>query len=885
MTQGMTGKLPQIIRRGGIGLGVGVMAAAVVALLWWANLFVGTRLALGDRLYATTPTSGDVVLVGIDDTTLAKYGPLLSWERTRYADVLDTLTDAGARVVAFDVIFAEARPGDDAFAAALERATVAGTSTVLAVSGSQRVPSDDPLLQFQGALGPVAVLGAAATHLAYVNAIPDADGTLRRASSRVQRAGDDTPRLSFPVAAYLARSRVSATLAPQVMQAGEDTLTLPPERVLPLDDDGLWLLNYYGEPGEVFPVVSFAEVADTPPETFTDKLVLVGLMDLTGAVDRYPTPMSTGGVLMPGVEIHAHTIETLIRNQPLQAQSSLGQVMTLVLVALIAGTLGGPLRWYGMLIAGALTFVGWAAYASVSFSAANLAVNALHPPLAILIAAVGNVGVRASLDVRDRQRAETLLSSLVRVSEQRLDIARIAPLVAADVSSVAGSGRGGMWTVAVDQTVSPLAQPEGVSVEAVRGLVGTAAETRTPQKTNATLAVPVIYSGRVLAVLLAVDVVRPQAAMRRLMRFAGRVAPNIENALLYEQTRRQNQLLNSILEASPAGILVLDTRLNVLRTNGAVAAWLGLSVGEMVGQRLNSVLEASSTDAAAWEAVGEGLLAGEPFRHKIKLGKQTLQLDTAVIATDGRWVLTLSDITDLAELSRVKTQMIRMASHDLKNPLGRVIGYAELLAETAEEEGHSDDYMLYTGRIRQSAQEMLKLITEILDLEHVRSGKALHEPLNLRHLVLDVVQRYTDQAEEKEQTLHQHLADDLPMFQGDYNQMVQAVSNLIGNAVKYTPQGGEITLRLAQQDGKVRIEVADTGYGMPEEAQAKLFTEFYRVRTVATQDIPGTGLGLSLVKSVIEAHGGRIWVESKLDVGSTFFVELPLQSKPVESEA
>ncbi len=862
--------------RVGVGLAVGAVAALLVALVWSANLFVGARLALGDVLYAETPTSGDVVLVAIDDATLGQYGPLLAWERTRYADALNALTDAGARVVAFDVLFAETRPGDDEFTAALERAGAAGTSTVLAVSGVERLPSDEPQLQFRRELGPVAPLAEAATHLAYVNAIPDADGTLRHASSRGQQIGTDTARLAFPLAAYLARSRVSATLVPQVIDVTEDTLTLPPERVLPLEDDGLWLINYYGVAGTAFPVVSFADVADAPPETFTDKIVLVGLMELRGAVDRYPTPMSAGGILMSGVEIHAHTIETLIRNQPLKAQSRPAQAVVFVLVALVAGALGGPLRWHGMLAVGVLTFVGWATYASVAFSAANVAVNPLHPPLAIVLTTLGNVGVRASWDFRARRRAEELLSSLVRVAEQRMDMSRIAPLVAADVATVAGSGRGGLWIIGTDGGMEPLSLPDDIPVESVKPLVQRASETRVTQQDDTTLALPVIHSGRVLAVLLTVEVNRAAGAVRRLERFAARVAANLENALLYEQTRQQNELLNRVLAASPAGILVLDKGLNVLRTNAAVARWLGLSPGGMLGQPFSVMLEESATDEVVWEAVGEGLMTGERFRHELKLGAQTLQLDAARIPADGRWVLTFGDITDLAELSRVKTQMIRMASHDLKNPLGRVIGYADLLGETVEEDGHGPEYTLFIERIKQSGEEMLKLITEILDLEHIRSGKALHEPLNLQHLVLDVAQRYTDQAVEKHQTLHQYLADDLPSFEGDYNQLVQAVSNLIGNAVKYTPDHGEITLRLAQQDEVIRLEVADTGYGMPEDAQAKLFTEFYRVRTEATQDIPGTGLGLSLVRSVVEAHGGRIWVESELDVGSTFFVELPL---------
>ena len=874
----------QILARGRTGLAVGGVVAAFVTAIWAANLFIGTRLALSDLFYVPTPTTGDVVLVAIDNTTLEQYGSLLSWDRTRYADALDALTDAGARVVAFDILFSEEKPEDPAFAAALERARAAGTSTVLAVSGVGRLRSDEPMVTFQQELRPVDTLADAATHLAYVNAYPDADSTLRRTTSQGRVVNTDTVRLSLPLAAYLARSRVSAALVPQVITMTEDTLTLPSERVLTLEDDGMWMFNYYDHPGEAFETVSFVDIADTPAETFKDKIVLVGLMNLTGAVDQYATPTSAAGTLMPGVEIHAHSIETLIRNQPLHAQKSTAQAVTFILAALLTGIIIAPLRWHGMLGVGILILAGWAIYASTVFSAERLVVNALHPPLAIFLTILGSIGVRASLDFRARRQAETLLSSLVRVAQQRMDMSRIATLVAQDIETVVGSGRGGLWALENNEHLMPMSCPEDTLPRTYQTIVQKAYNTEQIQQDNHTLALPVIYSGRVLAILLAIEVARPAKAAQRLERFAKRVAPNLANAMLYEHAQQQNHLLNNVLAASPAGILVLDKSLNVLHTNDAVAKWMGLASVTMKNQPFSALLEQSNTDEAMWETVGAGLMDGARFRHELKLGQQTLQLDAASIPEDGRWVLTFSDITDLAELSRIKTQMLRMASHDLKNPLGRVIGYADLLTDNTKDNGHELEYGIFLKRIKQAGEEMLKLITEILDLEHIRSGKAFHEPLNLQHLVLDVVQRYTDQAEEKNQTLNQHLAGDLPLFEGDYNQLVQAVSNLVGNAIKYTPNDGEITLQLAQHDESILLEVTDTGYGMPEEAQAKLFTEFYRVRTEATQDIPGTGLGLSLVKSVVEAHGGRIWVDSELDVGSTFHVELPLNGGETTDE-
>jgi signal transduction histidine kinase len=119
---------------------------------------------------------------------------------------------------------------------------------------------------------------------------------------------------------------------------------------------------------------------------------------------------------------------------------------------------------------------------------------------------------------------------------------------------------------------------------------------------------------------------------------------------------------------------------------------------------------------------------------------------------------------------------------------------------------------------------------------------------------------------------------------GDYRQLFQGITNLIGNAVKYTPENGKIEVRLSKQGNMVRFEVQDNGYGISEDGQKHLFQEFYRVRSAATAHIQGTGLGLSLVKAVIEAHGGKIWVVSKEGVGSTFFVEIPIFEGTLDDE-
>ncbi|PJF21358.1 MAG: hypothetical protein CUN56_11490, partial [Phototrophicales bacterium] len=174
------------------------------------------------------------------------------------------------------------------------------------------------------------------------------------------------------------------------------------------------------------------------------------------------------------------------------------------------------------------------------------------------------------------------------------------------------------------------------------------------------------------------------------------------------------------------------------------------------------------------------------------------------------------------------------------------------------------------------AHEMLQIITDILDIEQLRSGKIEKERVNMTAVTHDIVTRHMTDAEQKQQTLRSNLANGV-IVMGNLRQLSQVVSNLIGNAIKYTPNGGEIDVTLRVEDDDVLLEVKDNGYGIPKDAQANLFTEFYRVRNRATAGIPGTGLGLSLVKSVVQAHRGDVWVESDENQGSTFFVRLPLE--------
>jgi signal transduction histidine kinase len=265
------------------------------------------------------------------------------------------------------------------------------------------------------------------------------------------------------------------------------------------------------------------------------------------------------------------------------------------------------------------------------------------------------------------------------------------------------------------------------------------------------------------------------------------------------------------------------------------------------------------------------------YEHQLEVAirNKTYRLRAARLQ-DGRWVVILSDVSSLAELSQLKTQMIRMASHDLKKPLSRIVGYCSLILDTDSQQTLDEHNREYLTRIAEASQEMGQIISEILSIEQLRTRNIDRKPVLLAPVIREIVERYTPDYEVKSQTISIQINNEQIQVNGDELLLGQLFANLFDNAIKYTPNGGSISFIMRQVEGRVRIEVTDTGYGIPESAQVKIFQEFYRVRTRETAAISGTGLGLSLAKTIVERHGGTIEFTSKPSQGTTFFINLPV---------
>jgi len=233
----------------------------------------------------------------------------------------------------------------------------------------------------------------------------------------------------------------------------------------------------------------------------------------------------------------------------------------------------------------------------------------------------------------------------------------------------------------------------------------------------------------------------------------------------------------------------------------------------------------------------------------------------------------------LREATRHKWQFLTNISHGLRTPLNAIIGLSEVLINPSipvTEEERSQ----FLNDIFVSGKHLLSLISEILDLARVEAGRMelQIEPALLQDVIEQVSNTMLSLAVKKSIDLRVETDDSLAPFLMDYTRVTQVLLNLVGNAIKFTPQAGQVLVRAGAENGMARVEVADTGPGIPSAEHEQLFLEFQQADTDRLDKPPGTGLSLALAKIFVEMHGGKIWVESEVGKGSRFFFTIPMKN-------
>lgn len=368
--------------------------------------------------------------------------------------------------------------------------------------------------------------------------------------------------------------------------------------------------------------------------------------------------------------------------------------------------------------------------------------------------------------------------------------------------------------------------------------------------------------------------------------------------------REQNQVLaslnhrmESVLNATNDGIALLDR-------NGRFAL-VNRRFCEMLGTRAENLLHQVPEDAspelidylARIAAVTPGSLhepraVAENIFELPGPERRALQVYTAPVQGEERAeligrIIALRDVTRERELDKMKTDFVSVVSHELRTPLTSIKGYTDLLLSGAA--GDINELQReFLGITQTSTTRLTSLINDMLDISRIESGRIeiKHEPIDYRQIVDDTLRLMKAPADERNITMEASLPESMPPVRGDTDKVAQVLTNLVSNALKYTPPGGWIKVILeVSGDASVTTCVADSGIGISPADQKKLFQRFFRADNTSTREAGGTGLGLVIAKSIVEILGGAIWVESETGQGSRFYFTLPLYLETVQAPA
>lgn len=342
----------------------------------------------------------------------------------------------------------------------------------------------------------------------------------------------------------------------------------------------------------------------------------------------------------------------------------------------------------------------------------------------------------------------------------------------------------------------------------------------------------------------------------------------IENARLYAEMMAERRKMETVLTDVRDGVILLDQDQRIMLVNQVVREALGLGDERLSGRPFRDVFGQAALlellDSLDVNAANRTELTVEDGRVFSVMGSPITGVGLA---------LTLNDITSLKKLDQIKSDFVHTVSHDLRSPLTAILGYVELIERAGTVNDLQRDFI---HRVQVSVHNITSLVDDLLDLGRIEAGfdtrKELVQMDQIIHYSADGLRK---QLAEKGHHLQIALPVNVPPILANAVQMRQMVDNLLDNAIKYTPVGGEISISGIVEQNQIILQVKDNGIGIPALDLPYIFDKFYRAGNAAPE-MAGTGLGLSIVRSIVESHQGRVWVESTVGESTTITIVLPL---------
>ncbi len=373
-----------------------------------------------------------------------------------------------------------------------------------------------------------------------------------------------------------------------------------------------------------------------------------------------------------------------------------------------------------------------------------------------------------------------------------------------------------------------------------------------------------------------------------LSSFADQAAIAVRNASLYQRLTEEKQRLDAIIENSADGVLILDAQRHVQTINRALADMTGWTPKRARGRpckRVVSLRGAQGTDICEAGCPLDSLSSGAPLYVEGDIvrpdGRRTSVSITYSPLHDAEGTLvniigSVHDLTRFREAEEMKAMFISVISHELKTPVALIKGYASTLRR---EDAHWDQKTVQESLtiIEEESDRLDRLINDLLEASRIQAGtlKLQLADVSVAKLAQKAVERF--RVEGMKHDFQLDFPPDFPPILADEQRLEEVFYNLVSNAIKYSPEGGKIRVGGRMHRDQVELFVSDQGIGIPIEQQPQLFEPFYRGDSSLGRRTQGVGLGLFLVKAIVEGHGGRIWVESAAGKGSTFRFTLPLR--------